>query len=253
VSLIDFGLGTFFDEQTKMVDAVGCINYASPALLRLTNSGYPFAPAKGHSDLWAVGVLAHGLLTGFFPFRAEEPVELAAEIARAAPLEMDASELAHGFLSTVLDPRNEGRLTAEMLLAHPWLAPFAPAQTGSLAPVAPPKILSSPLHPLKGVQMATAALESILPRYLDSIAPHHDDDGASLFEGSADTFSKSVSRTGSDGSFSTLRGDLDTAPAPFGYTMPARVSQPVAIPTKKKLSTSFNVGRWFEKLKAGGR
>lgn len=144
VSLLDFGLATFFEDGTTCTEPLGCINYASPQLLRLTNTGVPYGAARGWSDLWALGILTHGLLTGYFPFRAEEPIELEREIRETW---MNASELegvparevsreCRHFLHTILNPANEGLLTAADLLAHPWLA--------SLASTAPVVHTSSP-------------------------------------------------------------------------------------------------------------
>ena len=101
-------------------------SYASPSLLRLTNTHTPYTPNHGHQDLWALGVLAHGLLTGFFPFRSETPRELAEEIGpygRKIAIQ-GVSEEGNQFLRILLDPRNEGRVSAGMMLGHPWVAPY---------------------------------------------------------------------------------------------------------------------------------
>lgn len=80
--------------------------------------------------MWAVGILVHGLLTGFFPFRSEDPRELDKEIKEtwfnASDFEgipkYEISEECRDWMRMVLDPRNEGKFSAKDLLAHPWLA-----------------------------------------------------------------------------------------------------------------------------------
>ncbi|KAI9032351.1 kinase-like domain-containing protein [Hyaloraphidium curvatum] len=67
VSVIDWGLATFFDRNTLLDEAVGCTNYASPSLLRFINRRTPYLAHSGHQVLWALGVLAFGCLTGYFP------------------------------------------------------------------------------------------------------------------------------------------------------------------------------------------
>jgi serine/threonine protein kinase len=104
-------------------------SYASPQLLRLTNTGNPYPAANGWSDLWAVGILVHGLLTGFFPFRSEDPVELDREIRstwkNASEFEgvpgHEISAECRAWIHALLDPANEGKFTTADLLAHPWL------------------------------------------------------------------------------------------------------------------------------------
>ncbi|KAI9032328.1 kinase-like domain-containing protein [Hyaloraphidium curvatum] len=172
VSLLDWGLATFWDERTMLDEAVGCINYASPQLLRLTNAGVPYRAARGWSDLWALGVLAHGLLTGYFPFRSEDPVELEREIRQtwqnASELEgvprKEVSDACRDWLRTALDPRREGRLTAADLLAHPWLAGEQ---------VHPVSVTSSPLPLLPNCTRDHRRVARLAAGYLQARLPVH--------------------------------------------------------------------------------
>ncbi|KAI9032325.1 kinase-like domain-containing protein [Hyaloraphidium curvatum] len=166
LTLIDFGLATFFNDRTMFTEAVGCINYASCAMLRFVNQRRPYSGAKGHPDLWALGVLTHGLLTGYFPFRSEEMATLQREIESLGTLHIEgASSEALDFLSIVLDPRNEGRFTAASLLSHPWVAGLVP--TGRLFPRKPPPRVPAPYGDCKRACVAAATeLARLLPLHL---------------------------------------------------------------------------------------
>jgi serine/threonine protein kinase len=132
VTLIDFGLATFYHPSVRMTEVLGTASYASPSLLTLLEDGFgSMLPQKGHMDLWALGVLTHGLSTHRFPFEETEPGRLLREIfakkAMARPFtlpeewEAGARDRAEDFLKTVLDPANEGKITARSLLGHPWI------------------------------------------------------------------------------------------------------------------------------------
>lgn len=174
-TILDFGLSTFFDDRTMFDEAVGCINYASPSLLELTNNGTPYLANHGHGDLWALGVLVHGAITGFFPFRSENAQHLAREIGTTGvDLPLDGvSECARDFVRILLDPRNEGRMDANLLLQHPWVAPFATKSSthGDLykRPTIPfmPSAIISPAAAAKAVK---AQLVAALPEVLEKAA-----------------------------------------------------------------------------------
>lgn len=219
VSLIDFGLSNFFQEHVALDEAVGCVNYASPALLALTNRETPMFPCRGHPDLWALGVLTHGLLTGYFPFRSEDPIHLEREIWRIDPTTMvleDCSDLAHSFLSTLLNPANQGHLTALTLLSHPWIAPFAPPKQGKLpeSPAAPS--LPCSRNDIKtAVKAAELAVISVLPEYLSDLSSaahagyglHRDlEKEEDLEEMEMDELIMGIHRASSESSELTLRG-----------------------------------------------
>lgn len=132
VTIIDFGLATFFHPSVRLSELLGTASYASPSLLTLLEDGYgSMLPNKGHQDLWALGVLAHGMMTGRFPFEETEPARLLREIyakkKEARPFhlpdswEPEARERAEDFIKFILDPGNEGKITARSLLSHPWI------------------------------------------------------------------------------------------------------------------------------------
>jgi serine/threonine protein kinase len=125
LSLIDFGVSSFmYNDQTTFHDAVGCITYASPGLLKLVNNNIPLRAAHGHADLWAIGVLTYGILTGFFPYKTESSYDLEFEIKNCNLHDLtieDVSDECNNFIQILLDPQNEHKITASGMMSHPWL------------------------------------------------------------------------------------------------------------------------------------
>lgn len=129
LSLIDFGVSSFmYNDMTPLYDMVGCMTYASPGLLKLVTEGIPYRASKGYSDLWAIGILTYGLLTGYFPFKDENPEETQREIESAQDgtllASLDVFPLSNeckDFMVTLLNPENEGKITAQSMMKHPWL------------------------------------------------------------------------------------------------------------------------------------
>ncbi|KAI9032347.1 kinase-like domain-containing protein [Hyaloraphidium curvatum] len=244
VSVIDWGLATFFDRNTLLDEAVGCTNYASPSLLRFINRRTPYLAHSGHQDLWALGVLAFGCLTGYFPFRSEDTFELELEIQGRPSLEVEGlSELGHDFLRTILNPANEGRITAESLLRHGWVADFAtPASARSRLPIV--KLPSVTANPKRACTAAEAELGRRLPFYLRELAAdiEEDDDDSSSESGRT----VAVPRVGSEASFAsvtTLGSTRDSA-----EVSRSRMSANLATPARSASLRRSKFGKFFEKL-----
>ncbi|KAI9032320.1 kinase-like domain-containing protein [Hyaloraphidium curvatum] len=168
VTLLDFGLATFFGSATVLDEAVGSLEYASPRMRRLLERGERCSASLGHPDLWSLGVLAHAVLAGRLP-RCSEDIGDDREMSYDADLELPegVSSDARSFLSLVLDPANEGRISASSLLRHPWVRPFA-----DLSGTVRTKIPSVPSpedgFTVAGVSVA-AHLARMLPEHLDQV------------------------------------------------------------------------------------
>jgi serine/threonine protein kinase len=254
-SLIDFGLATFFDEYTTLDEGVGCINYASPSLLRLINFQRPYLPRAGFGDLWSLGVLTHGILTGFFPFKSEEPFDLMVEVAEHQPFALEGlSESGNDFLNTLLNPANEGKISAESLLNHPWVSDVAPPHSGRLSSSKPPKLASSTLDIRRAIKGAESALVRVLPSYLNDIAPI-DETASLLSRGSMDTF-HGVVRSGSETSWASSSSEATVvAIEPRRVVVSgARPAQLEPVKRKNSFATKLmSPSKWFDGLKGGKR
>ncbi|KAJ3339687.1 hypothetical protein HDU93_007913 [Gonapodya sp. JEL0774] len=147
--LIDFNLSSFYHPEIPLTEPVGCVHYASPAVLQCATrgKGYGYMPQAGWGDLWGSGVVAYGLLCGYFPFRSSNPSDLLAELAsRTLPdgsIKLDwpsippstlstgsthntpissVSAIARDFVETLLNPANRDSLSASFMRCHPFLA-----------------------------------------------------------------------------------------------------------------------------------
>eukprot|EP00457_Paulinella_chromatophora_P002685 gb/GEZN01002690.1/.p1 GENE.gb/GEZN01002690.1/~~gb/GEZN01002690.1/.p1 ORF type:complete len:713 (-),score=81.06 gb/GEZN01002690.1/:160-2298(-) len=136
VKLVDFGLARFFKEDEKMYTACGTPAYVAPEIL--LGKGYGAAV-----DLWSLGILVYVMLCGFQPFRATSRKKLLICICRGqfefpqkhwGDISSEAKDLIQALLT--LEPKE--RLSAEQVLAHPWIkghcpdTPFKPSQIARL-------------------------------------------------------------------------------------------------------------------------
>ncbi|KXS21268.1 kinase-like protein [Gonapodya prolifera JEL478] len=160
--LIDFNLSSFFHPEVPLTEPVGCVHYASPAVLQCAarGKGFGYMPQSGWGDLWGAGVVAYGLLCGYFPFRSSTPPDLLAELTsrtrvdgsirldwpstppatlsggrNSAPRAISA--IARDFVETLLNPVNRDSLSASFMLCHPFLAdqPPLPRATPRARPI----------------------------------------------------------------------------------------------------------------------
>lgn len=64
IKVLDFGLGKIIGPNEKSVEGFGTLSYVSPEVLQQIPHGKAV-------DLWAIGIIAYLLLSGFLPFDDE--------------------------------------------------------------------------------------------------------------------------------------------------------------------------------------
>uniref|UniRef100_A0A0B7API1 Obscurin n=2 Tax=Arion vulgaris TaxID=1028688 RepID=A0A0B7API1_9EUPU len=119
LKLIDFGFSRKLPVSKDLTFNYGTPEFCSPE--SISNE-----PVTAASDLWAVGVLTHVLLTGVSPFYSETTPEILAQIQdyQWSPDESLFSNLtssAKDFISNLLIRESQNRPTLETCLAHDWL------------------------------------------------------------------------------------------------------------------------------------
>ncbi|KAF8104242.1 hypothetical protein N665_0176s0052 [Sinapis alba] len=115
---IDFGLSVFFKPGDKFKEIVGSPYYMAPEVLKRD-----YGPEV---DVWSAGVIIYILLCGVPPFWAETEQGVALSILRGViDFKRDPwpqiSESAKSLVRQMLDPDPSKRLTAQQVLAHPWI------------------------------------------------------------------------------------------------------------------------------------
>jgi len=125
IKVADFGLAKLLKESDMMATACGTPGYVAPEILQ----GGPYTDKV---DLWSLGVITYILLCGFPPFYDENNAVLFAQIKAGAfdfpspywdAVSAEAKDVILKLL--VVDPVR--RLSADQLLAHPWVVKGGPA------------------------------------------------------------------------------------------------------------------------------
>lgn len=62
IKLVDFGLGRFYQSDSKVETACGSPCYAPPEML----SKNKYEPIK--ADIWSLGIVLYAMLAGYLPF-----------------------------------------------------------------------------------------------------------------------------------------------------------------------------------------
>mmetsp|Transcript_39709 Transcript_39709/g.95919 ORF Transcript_39709/g.95919 Transcript_39709/m.95919 type:complete len:415 (-) Transcript_39709:77-1321(-) len=123
VSLCDFGNAAFVEDMVVCRSRQSKLAYASPEDVKKR-------PDLA-SDLWSVGVILYVCFCYHLPFRDSSRVKLKAKICRHS-YDFSSrhwnlvSRIAKQFISSLLHPDPQIRLTAQEALDHPWLSPVMP-------------------------------------------------------------------------------------------------------------------------------
>lgn len=82
-------------------------------------------PHDSKVDIWALGCVAHALISGSLPFPAREEIELKRQVTSEFPcfggIREKLSRDSIKFIERCLNKRQENRPSAEELLNDPWL------------------------------------------------------------------------------------------------------------------------------------
>ena len=120
IKLMDFGLSLVRNTPDPMVGLFGSIDYMAPEVLRERS----FTTA---CDMWSLGVILYILLSGTLPFSGRNMKTKQFQIINcdytfADEVWASVSEQAKGLVQALLTGDAKARLTAEEVLAHPWVA-----------------------------------------------------------------------------------------------------------------------------------
>ncbi|KAG9509578.1 Twitchin [Fragariocoptes setiger] len=116
VKLADFSLACRLDPHQMCKISARAEDFAAPEVMAREPVGF-------YTDMWAVGALAHVLLSGKSPFSGSAALvapDIEYEPGRTLPEHV--SQEARDFLEHLLVKQKEKRMTAHECLAHPWLA-----------------------------------------------------------------------------------------------------------------------------------
>merc|ERR1712216_587465 len=123
--ITDFGLAKLKDthdpNRSFMTTTCGTISYIAPEIV---NGSRPYA---FECDMWSLGVLAHLLLSGHFPFGHCQEADEALQAILTATLTFDeeewreVSEDAKDLVSNLLRRDLRARLKPHEVAMHPWI------------------------------------------------------------------------------------------------------------------------------------
>lgn len=108
IALADFGAACVLTPGQRLAKVVGTAKFAAPEML---DGSY-----GEKVDLWALGVVVYGLLSGRFPFRNEQ--EIRNKHIKFPP---EVDEACQNFVFGLLQRREGFRLSAGEAAEHPWV------------------------------------------------------------------------------------------------------------------------------------
>lgn len=119
LKIIDFGMASFYDANTKLTDRKGTVYFLSPQVIQGAHDATK-------ADIWSLGCLTYVCIAGSAPFDGESEEEIMENIMNDNWAFEDEgwkqiSEDARDFITQLLTYDEEERPTAEQALNHPWL------------------------------------------------------------------------------------------------------------------------------------
>jgi len=124
IKLIDLGLAGVMGAKSKLTQPCGTLGYAAPEVLRkeVYNESV---------DLWSLGAVCYGMLTGHGLFDGDDEEMFNANISNSIIWSKRFLELPQDtqtFLRTLLSTAPEARPSALQATRHPWLQRVAPEE-----------------------------------------------------------------------------------------------------------------------------
>lgn len=125
LKLLDFGVSRVLSPGSPLLNnTAGTLEFMAPEVLR----------GERHDeacDIWAIGVMAHALLTGTLPFDGDEDAQVETAILRGRLEPNDkvwagVSEQAKSFVQELLNSVPAERPSAEAALLKPWMDTVVP-------------------------------------------------------------------------------------------------------------------------------
>ena len=119
--LADFGIAKMLNTKDGMLSTMaGSFGYAAPEIMLKQGHGKPV-------DMWSLGVITYTLLCGYSPFRSENVADLIEEcksgrIVFHGRYWKDVSEDAKRFITALLRPDPNERITSEEALDDVWIS-----------------------------------------------------------------------------------------------------------------------------------
>lgn len=118
IKIIDFGLSTYCDVDSKMKDKIGTAYYIAPDVLR--------GVYDSKCDIWSIGVILYILLCGFPPFNGANEGEIIKKVQSGKysfdmPQWRKVSESAKDLIRRMITYSPAKRITASEALEHHWI------------------------------------------------------------------------------------------------------------------------------------
>lgn len=120
IVLVDFGVAQHLNpDGEKLHELAGSLGYAAPEVV----AREPYGEAV---DIWSLGAVTYVMLCGHMPYKNQTPKELLQEML-AGPVQCTGkywdqiSKEAIEFIQQCMNTDVEARLTADQVLANPWV------------------------------------------------------------------------------------------------------------------------------------
>lgn len=118
IKITDFGLARFVENEFATT-ACGTPGYVAPEIIEGKGYGKPV-------DYWSIGIILYIMLCGFPPFYEDDNAKLFEQIKNCefefpSPYWDNISDSAKELIRLLLVKEPEKRLTAEEIMAHPWI------------------------------------------------------------------------------------------------------------------------------------
>ena len=113
--IIDWSMGIKWSVSKTHSQTCGSLSYAAPEICQRK-------PYKGPElDIWSMGVILYGMVTGDFPFTGASDTETAYRIVRGDYPEPRVSVSLCNLISRMLTVSQTHRITINEILTHPWV------------------------------------------------------------------------------------------------------------------------------------